>query len=237
MLGELGDPERPPIMIYDRDFRGHDWQKVKTCWILDQYEFHAASGASHHLLLTDDLALAPGFWEILTAMVKVAPNHPIGLLSNSPQAPALALENFRWYATNSWIVGPARVLPASFLERFLPWRKSLPPGNAEGCADWYNDDSAENEFNTRRAGGRALHPLPTIIEHRHNIASMTGHGDRFSRERVSWRNVRTTVDTGGGNFEWRSVPQWSPLRAMAFPEFWLRRGGPDLAPMLPVGGP
>lgn len=219
--------------VFD-DYADRPWQEFKTVIALRQWEWAASTGCDHHLFMTDDLNLCPRFPEALGALLSVAPRECIGLLSNHPRATSLAADGRRWYRCNSWIVGPAYVLPHADLVEFIAWRKALPLGDREGCADWYNDDSSINEWITR-TGRSSLHPLPTLIEHRADMASLVGHGDRFSRERVSWRAMRTTEAVGDG-FRWVSEEvAYDPAR-LASPDFWLAHGGPSEAPMLKVGG-
>jgi hypothetical protein len=218
MLGELGAPPGP-FWINDRRAT-RPWQEFKTEWALEQWEWHLSTDATHHLLCTDDLHLAPCFVDCLEAMIEAAPEYVIGLLANHPKAVELFRDGWSWYRTNSWVVGPAYVLPRRFLEEFLVWRKALPPGNNEGCADWYNDDSSINAFVTM-SGRTAAHPLPTIIEHRTDVESTVGHGDQYSRERLSWRKA----------FSHHTMA--SVLRGV---DYWQERGGPDAAPLLVLPG-
>ncbi len=76
--------------------------------------------------------------------------------------------------------------------------------------------------------------LSHIIEHRHDLASTVGHGDKFSRERISWRARRWTEDrplSKGGGFEWRSEEHES-VRALLNPHYW---ANPEISPMMKVG--
>ncbi len=218
------------LLINDRDFRGTDWQVSKVQWALDQWEWSASQSVTHHVFMTDDLHIMPGFWDALTAMVSQSGEAPIGLLSNHPQATALERVARHWYRTNSWLVGPAYVLPHAFLLRFLTWFKARPEGNGKGCRGEQNDDSSINEF-VSHEGGYTLHPLPTIIEHRNDITSTVGHGDEHSCERLSWRS-RREVNVSGGRVEWVSEPTNYNTIALCEREYW---AGAAAAPMLKVG--
>lgn len=181
------------LRIHDEDYRGTDWQAAKVEWALTQWRWAARKPESHHVFLTDDLNLSPGFWAILSAMVQAHPAEPIGLLSNHPRGPELFAQGYSGYRTNSWLVGPAYVLPHDHLVRFLTWFEALPDGDPQtvGTKGYRNDDSSINEWITNGGGGgQCWHPLPTIIEHRSDIGSTVGHGDQYSRERVSWRRGR-----------------------------------------------
>lgn len=216
-----------PLLVNDTDYRGTDWQVSKVKWALDQWRWSAAQATDWHVFMTDDLHIAPRFWEILEAMTAHA-RVPIGLLSNHPEAIRLWSAGAKWYRTNSWIVGPCYALPHAFMVSFLEWFEAKPEGGAHGAKGYANDDSSINEYVTH-SGAHALHPLPTIVEHRNDIGSTVGHGDRFSCERVSWRAIRWPE---GDPIVWRSTMSPNDIDAMARPEFW--EGAKD-APLLKVG--
>jgi hypothetical protein len=216
-----------------RDFRGTDWQESKVEWALDQWRWSADQRASHHVFMTDDLHLAPGFRLILDAMVRANPTGILGLLSNHHAAPDLAARGKRWYRTNAWLVGPCYVMPHADLVRFLGWFEALPDGRQRGCKGYANDDSSVNEWVTNGGGpGVVYHPIPTIIEHRADLESTVGHGDRFSRERVSWRAHRNVTVADDGSCAWETFPASYELDRMQAPYFWL---GAQDAPLLKVG--
>lgn len=231
------------FLLNDTDHRARDWQDAKVDWALDgwrwsafahrkAHEAGAPRHASHHVFLTDDLRIMPGFWPALRAMVAAAPSSPIGLLCNSPKAVRLFSEGRHWYASNSWITGPAYVLPHELLVAFLAWFESLPDGRERGHKGYENDDSNLNEWISTRGPARTLHPLPTIVEHRGDLPSTVGHGDSTSRERVSWRASRRILTKGDGDFVWESYQATMvDPEALAEPEWWK---GADDAPFVPV---
>lgn len=233
MLAELEPVKRGiPYFLNDTDFRALDWQQAKVLWALQQWRIALAANTTHHVFMTDDLHLVPGFWEVLGAMVAAHPDVPIGLLSNHPRGPDLYASGAHGYRTNSWIVGPAYVLPNPHLRAFLRWFETLPEGShlTLGTRAYRNDDSSINEWNTHHGPAIAWHPLPTIIEHRIDVESTTGHGDAYSRERISWRATRE-VAAMGSRLAWFDTPLRSDLEAMKHAEFWQTD-----APMLSVGG-
>jgi hypothetical protein len=228
MMDELERSAKGPIWCNSKDWRGTDWQQSKVQWALDQWRWAAAQDATHHVFMTDDLHLAPEFGHVLEAMIQGCPDHPIGLLSNHPRASQTYTLRHSWYRTNSWIVGPAYVLPHEFLIRFLAWFEALPEGphTTPGTRAYRNDDSSINEYVTQ-SGSWSAHPLPTIIEHRGDIGSTVGHGDRYSRERISWR-ARRWFQAG----EWHESAAFFDLDALATVEYW---AGVERAPLLEVG--
>jgi hypothetical protein len=223
VLLSIFDERRPPDV---------SWAEFKTRIAARQWATALDTGASHHIFLTDDLRICPWFWPALHAMVSARPKTPIGLLSNHPRGPSLFAGGVHGYRTNSWIVGPAYVVPHEKLSRFLGWYLALPDTEDPKGRRWFNDDSALNEWITYFGGGETWHPLPTIIEHRADIDSTVGHGDRFSRERLSWRELRGIREKREtGDWEWETIRgEFASPAEMGDRRFWAGD-----APMLPVG--
>ena len=227
-----------PYFCNDKKHDRDSWRRgeAKVEWELAQWRWSLEQPVSHHVFMSDDLHVAPDFWEILDAMVRAAPAACMGMLSNHPRAVTLASEGWRWYRTNAWLVGPCIVLAREHLESFLAWFERLPPEEQRAL----NDDSTINRWISEAGPKEALHPLPTIIEHRHDIETTAAAGDQYSRERVSWRAWRTVkqgFDAAGrpDHWDWSTAPKPYDLEAMKSVEYWQERGGPTAAPMLPVG--
>lgn len=217
------------ILINDHDYRGTDWQVSKVEWALRQWRWSVAQPTTHHVFMTDDLHIAPSFWPILTAMVQAHPDVPIGLLSNHPRGPGLFAQNRHGYRTNSWLVGPAYVMPHKCLVDFLAWFEALSFPDQQ----YANDDSSINAWNTLHGGpGETWHPLPTIIEHRADIGSTVGHGDRYSAQRLSWRGIWDPLidPTDGEALTWHLTDLETEIDPMTHVDFWSGD-----APMLAVG--
>lgn len=198
-------------------------------WALDVENGTTGQQASHHVFMTDDLHVAPGFWKILGAMTEAQPGAILGLLSNHPAGPRLAAAGKRWYRCNSWIVGPAYVVPREHLARFLPWYRVWIERVAKKSD--YGDDSSLNEWISKWGPHESWHPLPTIIEHRSDLESTWQAGDCFSRERVSWRAHRYAPLRESYQGLWTTEERRYDLDAMQRAEFWYGSG-----PMLNVGG-
>ncbi len=146
-------------------------------------------------------------------MLDVAPKDVISCLNNHPDGPRLYAEGYRWYRTNSWLVGPFYLLPHADMLAFYGWYCALPDTSAPGGKYWHNDDTAINQWITE-TGRTCLHPLPTIIDHGHDdLVSTVGHGDEISVPRVLW-----------GDESWR----------MRDTGYWEAKGGPANAPVLPL---
>ncbi len=235
MAPELkASPDGTRTLLHDTDYRGEPWQESgKLKWMRAQWDWSVAQEVDHHVFMTDDLHLVPGFWKVLGAMVQAQPNVPMGLLANHPRARAVLDTGDHWYLTNSWLTGPAYVLPHELLVNFMAWWEKMPdhPHTDVGTKSHENDDSNLNLY-VSHANLCAWHPLPGIVEHRVDLASTVGHGDRYSRERISWRYTREAFDIDG-RVVWESTPRSTDstlLDRLRNPGYWY-----DGGPLLPVG--
>lgn len=205
-------------LLHDIDYRGGSGnpKDKPVLFSVNQWNWSAQQKTTHHVFMTDDLELAPGFWAILNAMVQAAPDDVIGLLSNHPKAPDLAREGWHWYRTHSWVVGPCYVLPHAACVDLADWAERRWPDETWDKLGWA-DDSELNHWVMTRGRKQALHPIPTPIEHMRGPStwSHTGHGDEYSHERVSWKSN-----------------QWMADHNMAVPEWWTGKGGPQASTML-----
>jgi hypothetical protein len=74
-------------VVDDRMTHSTTWAEFKTHLAMKQWTWALDyPDATHHVFMSDDLHLAPGFWGILEAMVSAKPDAVIGLLSNHPDA-------------------------------------------------------------------------------------------------------------------------------------------------------
>lgn len=226
------DMEQPTYRVFDENVNT-DRARLPFVWA-SQWRWACETGATHHLFLTDDVHVAPRFWAILTAMVQARPRSVLGLMSNHPDAVSTLFAGHRWYRTNSWVVGPAYVVPHEYLCWFVDWYERLSPMQRRILGD----DSALNDWITFGTGAprEAWHPVPTIIEHRDDVPSTHDGGkDHYGRERVSWRAIRGIADEiprGGPKSmppRWCSTPYAFDLEAMTSPRYWHDSGAPMLA--------
>lgn len=222
-LNEMLNTAHPELLYVMSNKRPEDmgWHEWKTHMSRRIWEWSLSTGATHCLFLTDDLNLHPQFYRVLKAMIEgTGGDKIIGLLSNHPKAVALYEKGCSWYRCNSWVVGPGYLMPREHLTEFLFWWDDLPQGDQASplSKEYLNDDSSINYWNTYFGPGESWHPLPTIIEHRGDLESTLGNGDRYSRERVSWRYTRSVMETKEA-FYWNSA-SIKPMGNLADPKYW-----------------
>lgn len=215
-----------PIVYNDQRFGS--WQPAgKTEWMRSQWELGLESGADHILFLTDDLNLAPGFPDIVRAIVNAVPDKAIGLVGNHPaigRRPAGA-----WYRCRAWLVGPALLIPRAILEPFYDWWAAKPAGGAPGCKGYHNDDSWLNEYLSAH-GLDSWHPIISPVEHRIDLASTVGHGDSTSYQRLSWRRRFSPLYLHGlyQGWVWQETGEGWRTELMRRPEYWAPTPEPPL---------
>lgn len=198
LLDLLPLSNRIPYWLHDVDYDGkrRGWASVKHEWALAKWRWHTCQDVTHCVMLSDDLAIMPRFWDALGEMVSAAPHDAIGLMSNHPDVPRMLDDGVHWYRCDSWLVGPAIVMPRNMLRAFVDWYErwyfDLPTGrDEEGYREWYHDDSSINEWLTKVVKLGSLHPVPAPIEHilglgrSHDLTAFPLH----AAEWASWRRV------------------------------------------------
>jgi hypothetical protein len=231
LLDLLPLSNRIPYLLHDTDYRGKPWADVKHEWALAKWRWHLQQDVTHCILLSDDLAIMPHFWEVVGSMVEACPASPIGLMSNHPDGPKLFDAGHSWYACSAWLVGPGIIFPRDLLARFVAWYEDwyfkLPTGHdLYGYREWFHDDSSMNEWITRELEGCSVHPLPSPIEHQlgigrsHDAAPFPEH----AAEWISWRRI---WHENPGRALFSELPK-DTIAAMRTKGWWKQREAPVL---------
>jgi hypothetical protein len=137
-----------------------------------------ADGATHHLVLQDDAVPAPGFAELLTAVVTARPRHGISLYShwNSPQNSYLvrraAAAGFAWasLSTHEWTPTQGFVLPAAHARDLAAFLADIP--------DSVRDDDEMITVFCRERGIPTVATIPHLVDHA-DAWTLTEHPGRF----------------------------------------------------------
>lgn len=202
-MREILRPTENTVGYHEVTDRLPNWQWSQRMWMWAHAEARA-TGATHAVFLQDDLDLHPLFWPVLRAAVGAVHNRVISLIANHPYSRRAADRGDGWFLASECL-GSGYVLPAPLLHAFLEWRSHLPTGRLRSTNEDFLITCWVNA--TRR---RTWHPVPSLIDHRRDIAS-TNPRDKypFRRSYVRWdaaavadRDVRL-VDT------WR--PEREPL--------------------------
>lgn len=154
------------------------WSQTMWTWALQSAETH---GATHVVFLQDDLDVCPDFWRTLRAMLDTAYNRVLGLIANHPFSRRSVERGDKWFLTSECL-GSGYSMPTKLLRQFVDWRASLPTWRIRTTNEDFLITCWVNA--TRR---RTWHPVPSLIDHRLDIAS-TNIKDHypFRRSYVRW---------------------------------------------------
>lgn len=160
------DPDGPPSPL----------RTAKRAWAA------VAPGATHHLVLQDDVTPVAGFAELVRRAVRGRPRHAVALYSNwnSPRnaylvrAAAAAGQAWAPLGHDEWVPTLGLVLPADGARRLAAHLATLPD-------DARDDDEAVVTF-CARAGYPVVATLPHLLEHGDgpSLAGNDAHGSRHA---------------------------------------------------------
>ncbi|SDF27543.1 hypothetical protein SAMN04487781_0818 [Cellulosimicrobium cellulans] len=160
------DPDGPPSPL----------RTAKRAWAA------VAPGATHHLVLQDDVAPVAGFAELVRRAVRARPRHAVALYSNwnSPRnaylvrAAAAAGQAWAPLGHDEWVPTLGLVLPADGARRLAAHLATLPD-------DARDDDEAVVTF-CAREGYPVVATLPHLLEHGDgpSLAGNDAHGARHA---------------------------------------------------------
>jgi hypothetical protein len=160
------DPDGPPSPL----------RTAKRAWAA------VAPGATHHLVLQDDVTPVPGFAELVLRAVRARDRHAVALYSNwnSPRnaylvrAAAVAGQAWAPLGHDEWVPTLGLVLPAEGALRLAAHLAALPD-------DERDDDEAVVTF-CAREGYPVVATLPHLLEHGDgpSLAGNDAHGARHA---------------------------------------------------------
>ena len=160
------DPDGPPSPL----------RTAKRAWAA------VAPGATHHLVLQDDVAPVAGFAELVRRAVRARPRHAVALYSNwnSPRnaylvrAAAAAGQAWAPLGHDEWVPTLGLVLPADGARRLAAHLATLPD-------DARDDDEAVVAFCARERYA-VVATLPHLLEHGDgpSLAGNDAHGARHA---------------------------------------------------------
>ncbi len=135
-------------------------------------------GATHHLVLQDDIVLIPGFALQLNRVIASRPEHGISLYSHwdSPQnsylirRAAIAGWSFAPLSRSEWTPTQGFVLPAALARDLADFLDGIP--------DEVKDDDEMVVRFCREAGIPVLGTVPHLVDHRFD-PTIVGHPGRF----------------------------------------------------------
>lgn len=152
-------------------------------------------GASHHLVVQDDVELSARFWELTEAAVHRLPGSVLALYTNSfcdngAAARVALLAGYTWMAPTPQDYFPtlAVVMPCAVAHEFAAWSR---PRAAAGERE---DDRVLARFLAERGHDARLR-VPTLVEHR-GLVSVAGYDHQGRRRSLCFQSDHPGPDPG-----------------------------------------
>jgi hypothetical protein len=200
-----------PKAVEAGGFRIFDRKCHHSEWSAELWDWQAETGASHCLVMQDDVVPGPMFGPALLAMVTAVPDHVIALQTTHPFARECARRGYRWMTTSDGLTGPQYVFPGPVMREFCAWRIN---NLVRGAATRITEDGLVNCF-LLDTGRRAWHPVPAIARHDTSAASTNAlKPGQIEHAKQPFRDVSVAWpdgDVGGWAFEDLIRPEfWRP---------------------------
>ncbi len=152
------DPTIPLAVIEDK--------KRDGSWPTYLRTLRAASGATHHLVLNDDLALCKDFVASVRRVIRARPFNLVSLYTNSRVA-LTAWHRHETWVQNSGVEGAAVIWPRALIGEFIRWQKV----HVANGLPWEDVRVSMWLVKTSRP---AFATVPSLIEHLGVGASLLG---------------------------------------------------------------
>jgi hypothetical protein len=107
------NPNIPITVIEDTQREG--------CWPTHRRALEAARGASHHLVVQDDIGLCRDFLPSVEEVIRAKPDNLISLYTNA-EAVFTARERGESWVEKSGVSGPSVIWPTDLIGEFLQWQ-------------------------------------------------------------------------------------------------------------------
>jgi hypothetical protein len=141
-------------------------QKRDGCWPTLLRCLEAAHGASHHLVLQDDITLCQDFLAAVREVIRARPNQLISLYTNSRCVFAARQRGESWIEKLG-VAGPAIIWPTKLIGEFIEWQR------AHIASDFPWDDGRVSMW-LSKTSKPAFATVPSLAEHLGYQASLLG---------------------------------------------------------------
>jgi hypothetical protein len=108
---------RSAPVSWDHEHRG-PWWNSRQAWRM------VKGGATHHLVIQDDMTVCQDFIASVEAALTVVPLNPVGLYANRKEVEQAKVQDKSWVKVKYFLWGTATVLPIWLIPRYLQWSKS-----------------------------------------------------------------------------------------------------------------
>lgn len=145
------------------------------CWNNASRAFKAIqSGATHHVVMQDDIILCKNFVPTVTHLCELRPNSIMSLFSMRKSTREAVERDIRWVEAKYGVWGQAIVMPVSLIPRMFRWVEQ------HVSSDWYSEDARISLWMEHHKIPGYV-PAPNIVEHVDG-KSMLGHSTPLARK-------------------------------------------------------
>ena len=158
-------------VVWDHEHRG-TWWNAERAWR------SMRGGATHHLVLQDDVTVCEDFPATVVAALAHAPYGPVGFYANVKEVEEARERGDSWVSYTWGLWGQAMCLPAPMVGQFLRWQKL----NVKPDYPW--DDGRMSLF-CEATGIRSHLTVPSLVDHMGDLRSSVGNRAPMAR-RARW---------------------------------------------------
>lgn len=177
----------------------------------------SALGATHHVMLQDDVVLCPDFLSQVRAAVSRCSNVPIALFARRKVISEARQQGSSWAVIPDGIWGQGYCLPSQFISPFLRWE-------AEHIApDFKHDDSRLAMFLLEHQRP-VWATVPSLVEHALPSNSLLGQSNKGKV--ATWFCGHRKLDRDHWTKGWQTPPIGANCLARSYYRFY-RKGSSD----------
>lgn len=155
------NPSIPVAVIKDTQREG--------CWPTYRRALDAACGASHHLVLQDDLRLCRDFIRSVEGLIRARPRNLIALYTNANSV-LTARDRGESWIEKAGVSGPAVIWPNDLITEFLQWQDT----HIDCNFPW---DTVRVSMWLIKTSKRAFATVPSLTQHLGCESSILGLND------------------------------------------------------------
>lgn len=165
------------VPVYYDDDRAGPWANALKAWTRPK------SGATHQLVLQDDIVICRNFVKTVERLCELRPNHPLSLFTMRKGSADAIERGTQWVQVEYGVWGQATVLPTSLIPKMLRW-------NRENVHEDYRMDDSRISLWMEANRIPAFAPAPNIVDHLDGH-SVVGHKTPLSRKSRSFIGEET----------------------------------------------
>ncbi len=172
------------------DNDGHNknfWDIAREAW------WDIPEGATHHMVMADDMRPCPDFLKALPKIIEARPTSPISFFSMRSFPDEVAERGEWWWKSMTGLWGGSFMFPVTILNDMLPWiDANIDPA--------YKHDDVRIKAYTCEKGIWTWQTGPSLFEHIGAAESTLGNSNRLRVARRLW-------DDSALDIPWHEIPE------------------------------